>query len=135
DPEERKPGCEQREGAGQCRGDGEAEANEARRVVRKRLPLEDAHHPPGTGTRAAIAETAIGSVGERTAARANATGSGIAGIIVWMSMPAPTTVNTTRPSASSRIVPRFLIARRSGFASRRGRAAEEGRAGRRFQDR
>lgn len=35
----------------------------------------------GIGTRDVIAETAIGSVGDTIAARANATGSGIAGII------------------------------------------------------
>ncbi len=35
----------------------------------------------GIGTRALIADTAIGSVGETIAASANATGSGIVGII------------------------------------------------------
>ena len=35
----------------------------------------------GMGTRAVIADTATGSVGETTAASANATGSGMAGII------------------------------------------------------
>lgn len=44
-------------------------------------------------------------MGETIAASAKATASGIAGIIQLMKYPTPTTVNTTRPSASSRIVP------------------------------
>src|SRR3546814_13237954 len=53
----------------------------------------------GIGTRAAMAETAIGSVGDTTAASAKATAIGIAGIIQWMTRPLPTTVIRTRPSA------------------------------------
>lgn len=60
----------------------------------------------GIGTRAPIADTAIGSVGDTTAASANATGSGMAGIIQWMNRPTPRTVKTTRPSARPRIVRR-----------------------------
>ncbi|MND55434.1 hypothetical protein D3C80_465200 [compost metagenome] len=59
----------------------------------------------GIGTRAAIAETATGSVGETMAASAKATASGMAGIIQWIRSPTPTTVNTTSPSASSRMTP------------------------------
>src|SRR6266404_2731871 len=59
----------------------------------------------GTGTRAAIADTAIGSVGETIAASAKAMATGISGIIQLIKKPTPTTVNTTRPSASSKIVP------------------------------
>ncbi|MCW0416163.1 hypothetical protein NB689_001917 [Xanthomonas sacchari] len=59
----------------------------------------------GIGARAAIEDTAIGSVGDTTAASANATASGMVGIIQWIRKPAPITVNTTRPSASSRITP------------------------------
>src|SRR3546814_20561601 len=55
----------------------------------------------GIGTRAAIADTAIGSVGETTAASAKATDIGIAGIIQLMNRTMPTTVIRTRPSASS----------------------------------
>ncbi len=58
----------------------------------------------GSGTRAAMADTATASVGERTAASAKATASGIAGMIQWMKNPAPTTVNTTKPRASAMIV-------------------------------
>ena len=58
----------------------------------------------GTGTRSAIADTATASVGESVAASAKATGSGIAGMSQWMKRPAPTTVNTTRPSANAPIV-------------------------------
>ena len=54
----------------------------------------------GTFARPAIAETAIGSVGEMTAASANETASGIAGINQWMKKPMPSTVKTTSPSAS-----------------------------------
>src|SRR3546814_10626957 len=43
----------------------------------------------GIGTRLAIAETAIGSVGETTAARAKATASGMDGIIQLMNRPMP----------------------------------------------
>ena len=56
------------------------------------------------GTRAATDETAIGSVGESTAARAKATASGMAGISQWMKRPMPSTVKTTRPSARVRMV-------------------------------
>ncbi len=66
----------------------------------------------GIGTRLAMADTAIGSVGETTAASAKATANGIAGISQWMKNPTPRTVNTTRPSASSRIVP---LSRKSPF--------------------
>jgi hypothetical protein len=59
----------------------------------------------GIGTRAVIADTAIGSVGETIAASAKATARGIAGIIQLIKKPTPTTVKRTRPSASSRIVP------------------------------
>ena len=58
----------------------------------------------GMGTRAAMADTAIGSVGETTAARAKATASGIAGIIQLMKKPMPMTVVSTSPSASSTTV-------------------------------
>src|SRR3546814_11561184 len=51
-----------------------------------------------------MAETAIGSVGDTTAANANATASGMAGTSQWMKRPMPTTVNTTSPRASPRIV-------------------------------
>ncbi|MDR6992160.1 hypothetical protein J2X52_002272 [Luteimonas sp. 3794] len=60
----------------------------------------------GIGARAAIDDTATGSVGDRIAASANATASGITGIIQWISRPAPITVNTTSPNASCRISPR-----------------------------
>src|SRR6185312_1027219 len=53
-------------------------------------------------TRAAMAEIAIGSVGDTTAANANATVRGMAGIIQCTKKPTPTTVRATRPSASSR---------------------------------
>src|SRR5467141_1240409 len=59
----------------------------------------------GIGTRAAIADTAIVSVGETIAASAKAMATGISGIIQLIKKPTPTTVNTTRPSASSKIVP------------------------------
>src|SRR5690606_1254688 len=59
----------------------------------------------GIGTRALIADTAIGSVGVTIAASANATGNGIAGIIQLMKKPMPMTVQKTRPSASSRMSP------------------------------
>ena len=45
--------------------------------------------------------TATGSVGDRMAASANATGSGMAGISAWTNHPMPTTVNTTSPMASA----------------------------------
>ena len=57
----------------------------------------------GMGLRPAMAETAIGSVGDRIADRAKATASGMAGIIQWMKKPNPRTVNTTSPMASSRM--------------------------------
>ena len=53
----------------------------------------------GIGTRVAMADTATASVGERSAARAQPTASGTAGIIQWMKNPAPTTVNRTKPNA------------------------------------
>ena len=59
----------------------------------------------GTWMRAVMAETATGSVGATMAARAKATGSGIAGTSQWIRKQAPTTVKTTRPRASSRMVP------------------------------
>ena len=59
----------------------------------------------GIGVRAAMALTATGSVGEMMAASAKATACGMAGIIQWIRKPAPITVNTTRPSASSRMMP------------------------------
>ena len=59
----------------------------------------------GIGARLAIADTATGSVGDRIAASAKATGIGIDGTSQWIIRPAPTTVNSTRPSASSMIVP------------------------------
>ncbi len=58
----------------------------------------------GMGTRAAMAWTATGSVGDRMAARAKATASGISGISHQISRPRPTTVKRTRPRASSRMV-------------------------------
>ena len=57
----------------------------------------------GIGTRAAIEPTATGSVGARMAASAKDTANGSSGISQWIRKPAPTTVNSTRPSASSRI--------------------------------
>ncbi len=60
----------------------------------------------GIGTRAAIDDTATGSVGARIAARAKHTASGSDGISQWIRKPAPSTVNSTRPRASSRIVER-----------------------------
>src|SRR3546814_7051074 len=51
-----------------------------------------------------MADTAIGSVGDTTAASAKATAIGIAGIIQWMNRPMPMTVIRTRPSASSTTV-------------------------------
>ena len=59
----------------------------------------------GIGTRAAIAETAIGSVGETMAAKAKATGNGTEGIIQCTKKPTPITVKMTRPSAISRMMP------------------------------
>src|SRR2546427_8783934 len=52
----------------------------------------------GSGVWPAMADTAIGSVGEITAASANATGSGTAGINQWISSPMPSTVKTTSRS-------------------------------------
>src|SRR3546814_995967 len=60
----------------------------------------------GIGTRTAMAETAIGSVGDTTAASETATALGIAGIIQGNNRPMPTTDNRTRPSASSNNVER-----------------------------
>ncbi len=57
----------------------------------------------GIGTRAAIAFTAIGSVGDTTAASAKATGNGTIGIRTCTNRPTPSTVKATRPSASSRM--------------------------------
>ena len=57
----------------------------------------------GIGVRVVMAETAIGSVGDRTDASAKQTANGMAGIIQWTNKPTPTTVNTTNPSASCRI--------------------------------
>ena len=62
-----------------------------------------------------IADTAIGSVGERMAASANATASGTAGISQWMKKPTPTTVKSTRPSASSRMMAASLNRPRFGM--------------------
>ncbi|MOA49793.1 hypothetical protein D3C78_1727200 [compost metagenome] len=59
----------------------------------------------GIGAFEAIAPTATGSVGDTIAANAKHTASGITGIIQWISRPAPITVNTTSPNASSRIAP------------------------------
>ncbi len=59
----------------------------------------------GIGTRWAMADTAMGSVGERIAASAKATAYGIAGISQWMNRPMPSTVKITSPSASSSTVP------------------------------
>ena len=53
----------------------------------------------GSGVRAAIVDTATGSVGDSTAANANATAIGIPGMSQWMKMPMPSTVKTTRPRA------------------------------------
>ena len=69
----------------------------------------------GIGTRWAMADTAIGSVGESTAASANATGSGMAGINQWMKTPMPRTVKTTRPSASWITVPLSLKSSSGGM--------------------
>ncbi len=60
----------------------------------------------GIGTRAAIDDTATGSVGAKIAASAKDTASGSDGISQWIRKPAPITVNSTRPSASSRMVER-----------------------------
>ena len=54
----------------------------------------------GIGARLAMADTAMGSVGETMAASAKATASGIDGIIQLMNRPTPRTVKTTRPRAS-----------------------------------
>jgi len=58
----------------------------------------------GAGEREVIADTATGSVGERMAARANATGNGIVGRSQWMKYPMPSTVKITSPTDSSRMV-------------------------------
>ncbi len=63
----------------------------------------------GIGVRAAIAATATGSVGEMTAASAKATASGMCGIMKWRNRPTPSTVNTTSPKASCKMVPRSRI--------------------------
>jgi len=62
----------------------------------------------GTGAPAEISEMATASVGERVAATAKATESGITGIIVSISGPSPITVNTTIPNASVRMGPQSL---------------------------
>ena len=57
----------------------------------------------GIGTRLVIDDSATGSVGATIAASANETDSGSIGSSQWIRKPAPTTVNSTRPNASSRI--------------------------------
>lgn len=84
----------------------------------------------GIGARWAMADTAMGSVGERTAARAKATASDTAGIIQWMRRPMPITVNMTRPSANSTTVLPSLNSSSRGICPHRGRAKVAGRGGR-----
>lgn len=58
----------------------------------------------GIGERLKIALTATGSVGERAAARAKATGSGMPGTIQCSRTPVPMTLKTTRPRAISLMI-------------------------------
>lgn len=62
------------------------------------------HHGLSCPVKSTVCDAAIGSVGEMTAASANATASGIAGMSQWISTPTPSTVKTTRPSAKVMIV-------------------------------
>ncbi len=118
------------EGAGHRRRHSKAQADKAGGIVQQRLPSRMCIIRLGMDARWAIAETAIGSVGEITAASAKATASDMAGIIQWMKKPMPMTVNTTRPSASPSTVLPSLNSSSRGYASRRGTGAAVGRGGR-----
>ncbi len=91
-----------------------AEAIAKRRQIRPEASLRSASPSRmciirfGMCTRVAIADTAIGSVGDTTAASANATGRDIAGTIHRTENPMPTIVRKTKPRANCRTAQRSL---------------------------
>jgi len=117
---------------GQSRSDGKRMQTRPEASLSRDSPSRMCIKRLGIGTRAAIADRQSGPSGETIAASAKAMATGISGIIQLIKKPTPTTVNTTRPSASSRIVP--LSRNRPSWecASRPERQAAAETAGRRY---
>src|SRR3984893_4487412 len=103
DPQERAESIDERERPGQSRSDGKTHADQTRGVIEQGLAFKNAHQT--LGDRYAGSDCGYGNRVRRRNDRGEREGDGDSGIIQLIKKPTPTTVNTTRPSASSRIVP------------------------------